>query len=563
MARWLLVCLAAATLAFAAAAEELINRFDVGLEVETDGDLIVTETITVTAEGNQIRRGIFRDLPRYFLMDGDRMRYGYKVLSLKRNGEREPYETSTVNNAWRIRIGDEDRFLSPGEHVYEIRYRVKNQVRYFEEFDEIYWNVTGNYWSFPILAASARISLPEGAQMIEQNGYTGAQGANGSAYRFQREGDAYVFETTQPLGVREGFTVSLTMEKGVIDPPSAADKAGYWWQRYGAVLILLASLTGVFAFLFRSWNSVGIDPPKGPVFARYAAPRNYSPAAVHHIYHRGFNGHDALIATLVNLGIKGHVEIDADDKKKTVLTPKQGGSAKLSSEEAILDSKLLSSGAVTLGEKYNKSFTSAYTSFRKKVSGKYGSDYFKWNMGYTAVAAGLSVAAILWAVFQSNGWSMTLTLLVGAIVIMNGVFMYLMPAPTPKGQDVRTEIEGFKLYLEKAEKLQLNAAEVGSDQPPPMTVERYETFLPYAIALGVEKPWTEHFEKVLPKEAAAYNPGWSHMGRHTSFSDFNKSMVSTMSSAVTSSMPSSSSSSGSGGGGFSSGGGGGGGGGGW
>ncbi|MEE2878727.1 MAG: DUF2207 domain-containing protein, partial [Pseudomonadota bacterium] len=165
MVRWLLVCLAAATLAFAAAAEELINRFDVGLEVEADGDLIVTETITVTAEGNQIRRGIFRDMPRYFLMDGDRMRYGYKVLSLKRNGEREPYETSTVNNAWRIRIGDEDRFLSPGEHVYEIRYRVKNQVRYFEEFDEIYWNVTGNYWSFPILEASARITLPEGAQM--------------------------------------------------------------------------------------------------------------------------------------------------------------------------------------------------------------------------------------------------------------------------------------------------------------------------------------------------------------------------------------------------------------
>ena len=96
-----------------------------------------------------------------------------------------------------------------------------------------------------------------------------------------------------------------------------------------------------------------------------------------------------------------------------------------------------------------------------------------------------------------------------------------------------------------------------------MTVERYEKFLPYAIALGVEEPWTKHFEKLLPEEAAAYNPGWSHMGRHGSFAGMNKSMVSTMSSAVTSSMPQSSSSSGSGGGGFSGGGGGGGGGGGW
>ena len=563
MMRLVFACLAAACLALAAAAEEVINRFDVGIEVETDGDILVTETITVTAEGNQIRRGIFRDLPRYFMDDGDRLRYDYDIQSIRRDGSREPYETETVDNAWRIRIGDEDHFLSRGEHVYVISYRVKNQIRYFEDFDELYWNVTGNYWNLPILVARGRVTLPDGATMIEQNGYTGGQGETGSAYRFSRDGAAYVFETTEPLGVQEGLTVSLTMPKGVIDPPSRMDKAGLWWQRYGAVVILLASLAGVFYFLFRSWRLVGVDPPKGPVFARYEPPEGYSPAAVHHIYHRGFDDHDALIATLVNLGIKGRVDIDAGDKKKTVLTPKPGDSRSLPAEEALLERKLLSGGAVTLGDKYNKSFTKAYMSFRKRISRVFGEDYFKWNVGYTIFAVALSGAAIIWAIIHAPGWTPVLTGLVAAIVIMNGVFMYLMPAPTPKGQDVRTEIEGFRLYLEKAEKLQLNAAEVGTDTPPPMTVDRYETFLPYAIALGVEKPWTKHFEKILPQEAAAYSPGWSHMGHHTSFSSFKKSMVSSMSSAVTSSMPSSSSSSGSGGGGFSGGGGGGGGGGGW
>ena len=563
MARLLFVLLASLCVAFPVLAEEVINRFDVGIEVETDGDIILTETITVTAEGNQIRRGIFRDLPRYFESDGDRLRYDYKVLSIQRNGQREPYETSTEGNAWRIRIGDEDHFLSRGEHVYVIRYRVKNQIRYFEDFDEIYWNVTGTYWNFPILVASARVILPEGARMIEQNGYTGGQGDTGSAYRFSRDGRAYMFETTEPLRVREGLTISLTMDKGVIDPPSAADKTALWWQRSGAVVILLTSLCGVFYFLYRSWQTVGVDPPKGPVFARYEPPMGYSPAAVHHIYHRGFHQHDALIATLVNLGIKGFVEIDAEDKKKTVLTPKTADGETLPIEERLLDRKLLSHGTMTLGDKYNKTFTTAYMAFRKRVSDRFGSAYFKWNVGYTIFAVLLSGAAIAWAIIQAPGWTLAMTLLVGALVILNGVFMYLMPAPTPKGQDVRTEIEGFKLYLEKAEKLQLNAFEVGSGQEPPMTVERYEKFLPYAIALGVEEPWTKHFEKLLPEEAAAYNPGWSHMGRHGSFASMNKSMVSTMSSAVTSSMPQSSSSSGSGGGGFSGGGGGGGGGGGW
>ncbi len=561
----LIACLliAAITVVLPALGEEVINRFDVAIEVEQDGDILITETINVTAENNRINRGLFRDLPRYYESEGDRLRYNYNVLSVQRDGRREPYETMTEDNAWRIRIGDEDTFVSRGEHVYVIRYRVKNQVRYFDDFDELYWNVTGNSWAFPILTATARVTLPGEADLVEQNGYTGGLGETGSAYRFRRDDGAYAYETTEPLGVEQGLTISLAFAKGLIDPPSANDKRAIWWQRNGALSVLILSLVGVFAFLYRSWDRVGRDPPKGPVFARYEAPRGYSPAAVHHIYHRGFHNHDALIATLVNLGIKGLVDIDADDKKKTVLTPRGGDAAGLPAEEALLDRKLFSGGPVTLGDKYNASFTKSYTSFRKRVSDKFGSAYFKWNIGYTLVAIVLSALAIVFAITWAPSWSHWLTALVIAMALLNGLFMYLMPAATPKGQDVRTEIEGFKLYLEKAEKLQLNAAEVGSDQPPPMTTARYEKFLPYAIALGVEEPWTEHFEKVLPQEAANFNPAWGHIGAHRSFSSFNKSMVSTMSSAVSSSMPQSSSSSGSGGGGFSGGGGGGGGGGGW
>jgi uncharacterized membrane protein len=140
-----------------------------------------------------------------------------------------------------------------------------------------------------------------------------------------------------------------------------------------------------------------------------------------------------------------------------------------------------------------------------------------------------------------------------------------LPAPSQKGQDIRTEIEGFRLYLKTAEQLQLNAVKVGSEAPPPMTVERYERFVPYAIALGVEKPWTEHFEKLMPREAADYQPHWAsgNYGASRSLSGLNSALVSSMASGVSSSMPQSSSSSGSSGGGSSGGGGGGGGGGGW
>ncbi|WP_084420166.1 DUF2207 domain-containing protein [Henriciella litoralis] len=564
MARLLGCLFVALWLSLSAAAQEEIISYDVAIDVETSGDIIVKETIDLRAEHNAINRGIFRDLPRYFENDGDKLRYDYKVIDVQRDGREEPYETTTEGNAWRIRIGDPDVRIPIGPHTYQIIYRVKNQIRYFDDYDELYWNVTGSYWQFPIQRARARITFPDGARMVQEKAYTGAQGASGSSYDFSRAGNAYVFETTSPLGPREGLTVAVAVEKGVIDPPSASDKRSLWLQRHGALAVLLASLVGVFAFLYRSWNKVGRDPPKGPVFARYEAPRGYSPAAVHHIYHRGFHDHDALIATLVNLGIKGLIDIDARDKKETLLTPKEGHVSKLPAEEATLEQRLFFTGPVTLGDKYNPSFTSAYQTFRKKVSDKFGRDYFRWNIGYTLVAIVMSAIAIVIAIKLAASWSIWLTALVIAMALLNGLFMYLMPAPTAMGEKVRTEIEGFKLYLEKAEKLQLNAAEVGTDRPPPMTTERYEKFLPYAIALGVEKPWTKHFETVLPTEAAAYNPGWSHYAYgQSSLHRLNSTITSNITSAVSSSMPQSSSSSGSGGGGFSGGGGGGGGGGGW
>ncbi|HAE29092.1 MAG TPA: DUF2207 domain-containing protein, partial [Hyphomonas adhaerens] len=187
--------------------------------------------------------------------------------------------------------------------------------------------------------------------------------------------------------------------------------------------------------------------------------------------------------------------------------------------------------------------------------------YFRWNVGYTLAAAVMTIAAIVFAITQAINWSGWHTLVVLAFAGLNGLFMYLMPAPTPKGQKVRTEIEGFRLYLETAEKLQMNAVEVGSDAPPPMSLERYERFLPFAVALNVEKPWTKYFEHQLPAEAENYAPAWGQFGSR-SFRDvggMNDAIMSSMNTGVSSSLPQSSSSSGSGGGGSSGGGGGGGG----
>lgn len=104
-----------------------------------------------------------------------------------------------------------------------------------------------------------------------------------------------------------------------------------------------------------------------------------------------------------------------------------------------------------------------------------------------------------------------------------------------------------------------------------MTVERFETILPYAIALGVEEPWSDHFEGELARNAVegvsgSYQPRFYSGSSWSGTGNFSRAVATTagaVSAAMVAAQPSRSSGSGFSGGGSSGGGGGGGGGGGW
>jgi len=164
---------------------ERILSFESGIVVSFDGSMIVAETIRVQAEGAAIRRGIFRDLPtRYEDQLGNRIVVGFEVLSVSRDGRTEPWYTERRFNGVRVYAGDAEIFFTPGEYSYTIRYRTTRQLGFFEDHDELYWNVTGNGWSFVIDQASATVALPGSvsADEITMAGFTGRFGEIGQLY---------------------------------------------------------------------------------------------------------------------------------------------------------------------------------------------------------------------------------------------------------------------------------------------------------------------------------------------------------------------------------------------
>ncbi|MCS6762170.1 MAG: DUF2207 domain-containing protein [Candidatus Devosia symbiotica] len=152
-----------------------------------------------------------------------------------------------------------------------------------------------------------------------------------------------------------------------------------------------------------------------------------------------------------------------------------------------------------------------------------------------------------------------------SIVMITIVFAFLMRTPTLQGRKVMDEIDGPKLYLETAEKDHMNMVDKLL-----MRVSRFERLLPFAIALEVEKPWSEHFEVELARNAVAdapdhYAPSWYNgdigsVGWSASnMSNVVSAAAASMTAAMIAAQPVQASSSGfssSGGGGSSSGGGG-------
>src|SRR3989338_3901810 len=210
-----------------AAASETILSFDSHVVVHKDSSMTVTETIKVRSERNSIRHGIYRDFPTtytdYEFKIPTRYITGFDVKKVLRDGKPESHHFSTFGNGKRLYIGDRDLLLAPGDYTYTIVYKTKRQLGFFKDRDELFWNVTGNGWVFPIEAVSATVELPAGVpgEKIKVDGYTGYKGSrlkDFSAY-FDGNGNP-VFAATKKLRAYEGLTVLVAWPKGFVNEPT-------------------------------------------------------------------------------------------------------------------------------------------------------------------------------------------------------------------------------------------------------------------------------------------------------------------------------------------------------
>lgn len=594
--------------------QEAILNYQVEISILSDADIEVTEYITVRAEGNQIRRGIFRRIPTLRPnVVGKNELAPLDVLEVKRDGESEDYHTERTREDITIYIGHKDRILSTGEYTYQITYRASNHIGYFENYDELYWNVIGPDWSFPIHEYGVKIRLPEGADYLQGSCYTGRPGSTASNCMISAGAGEWdvVSRSDQGLHPGEGFTVAVAWPKNFVAQTSFKVPSFNW-----ANILLYILALGIFGVVgFRWWKQVGVDPPKVSVVPDWHPPSGLSTAEISYIHQRKITS-KAISSALINAAIQGVIRIE--NKKKKFTFYRTGPSTPLEEEEKVLVDGLLPSGSTKFELKSStyRRYESAKSDFSRVLRSKLKlQDYFKRNwkqaiLGTLLIVTLSSIAmcigmysligynffswlitwvlllivtifvcipfylhkwykwliavpavlfgTLLFTLFFTELWYygaswIEVAIMAGISIFAAGFYNHLIFAPTKKGQETSAAIEGFRMYLNKSEKALLEYF-----TPPEKTPELFEKMLPFAIALGVENRWGKKFKRVLDEaiDKGTYSPAWYVGDIHRI-----NSLHSNFQSSVSHAAPKSSS--GSGGGGFSGGGGGGGGGGGW
>jgi len=626
------------------AAERIIS-FHADLTIAENADVTVTETIKVYAAGYNIKRGIFRALPTVRNINGGKEKITCKIISVEKDGVEESYHIENTNGVFNIYIGDENYLLSSGYYTYKIVYKTQDQIGHFKGYDEFYWNVNGTDWTFPVEEISATIHLPNNVDILQNSCYTGVHGSTDKNCTSEKLSSTQIVFKAKNLKERENLTVAVGFKSGILKEPAAFFKwINRNWESVPLFLVGIYLLFFYYTnwkkhgrdpekpVVIPQFNAPNnLSPASLGYIDRKKFHANLVTANLVDLSIKGFIDIDEV------------KDVKKTYLSKIFTLKKIGSNSKsLQGDQNVLLKNIFGKETtVSVNGTYNSKLKNAVEDFEKCVV-KENKTYVEGNSNvklvykalkiivasfflalilaalvtqkFTALGIGLGIglfggifAAILIAIWNDeNKMAIFVVFFFASVILMplffvafvdSGdissfesncfkflifsvislfVFRYFIYSPSIEKVQMESEIAGFKMYLSVAEENQLKF-----HNPPEMTSDVYEKFLPYAIVFGVEGIWGKRFRDKLQETIDAAEP-YSEIQNHFRYgfaesftstlkgttvapvSSFSSSSSSSSSrSSSSSSYSGGSSSSGSSGGGSSGGGGGGGGGGGW
>lgn len=563
----------------------VIENFQSNVAIQQSGVVKVVETISVDFRDNP-QHGIYRDIPYLYNSNGKQTYTEVKVVHVLQNSEPAQYTITQTNGYENIRIGDPNKTIV-GRNVYTIAYTVTGVLQQVNNYDELYWNVTGNDWQVTIQKAEAEVTLPKDG-IARITCYEGTAGSQDPCLSNLASAQKATFATANELGPDEGLTIVVDYNKGLIPILTAIPPKPYWERLFlwPDVLPLLIIIVSGIGFITAFWYKFGRDYWFGGVlFGTKDQKGNVKPVGSHETISVEFTSPDSLrpaeigvlmderadtldvAATIIDLAARGFLQIveiprtwafGRVDYLLLQSTPKKlrKDSELLPYEQLLLDKLFykrsqikLSSLKTTFYEDLKKVKNALYDEVVTK--GLFEQSPEKVRRKYLAIAIILLIGGVGLLVlgFNENILLMGSFGLGFAVSGIAWIFMSrFMPRKTAYGRECYRRAKGYYVFINSAERYRQRYFE---------KQDMFNEVLPYAIIFGVTKKFAKKMEKmgVEPKQTDWY------VGLHPfaigifagNIQDFSSSLSSAMAT-----VPSSSGgfSGGSAGGGFGGGGGG-------
>ncbi len=472
----------------------VIDNFHSDIQINEDSSFTVTETIDINFSMD--RHGIFRDL------DTQGIRVKIKEV-LNQNNDPWNYTLESFSEGTRIRIGDADKYIS-GNQTYKITYDISKGIRFFDEHDELYWNVTGNFWPTSIANTSATVYLPTGTSAGKVTCYTGSYGTSEQDCKGEISGNTAEFTADRSFGVNEGLSIVVGIPKGALIEPITP-----WWLSVLTILGIIALVLIAVEPIINFYRK-GRDPRgRGTIIPQYEPPDKLTPVLMGSLWDERADMRD-ITSTLIDLAVRGFLKIKKIPGKKWWIfnvknedyelirqEPEPGMPKELSEFESRLLKDIFGS---IKSKKISSLKNKFYTKLPKLKEILYDElikrEYFpkspqKIRTKY--VVKGIFVLFIGVIFFILN------IIILPSALIINGILTLIlanfMPQKTEKGVLAYEHIKGFKMYLNTAEKYRVKFQE---------KQHLFYEFLPYAMTFGIAKKWSKAFGDIFEKPPEWY-----------------------------------------------------------
>lgn len=567
---------------------EYISHFESTITIQKNTDLQIEERITFHTDTP--RHGIYRYIPYRYTRSGITHTAQISNIQVKtERGTDYQVEKSRENGVLTLRIGDPNETFT-GDRTYILRYQVARALQRYENADELYWDITGEGWQFPVLSASAQIISPF-AESGRLRCFTGSYGSQEVACSFTNNSEGASFQTNTSIQTGENFTIVSELKRpNQLEFPSAEEQllAGIvsnWW-----IPTLLLPTGILFAFWLkkgRDWMflspNVFADEESAPqqikpLLHRFRIPMvyepiaNLTPAEVGAIENERIEPRE-IVAEIVDLARQKFLRIEASEKsgflgtslgkstEYTLLRLTPSAAKSLPEHQAYLLSELFAEGEKVEISQLQGKFSSQWEKFQQLVwdsvskKGYFSANPKKIQGIYIALAVTLlALAFVMAAVIVESRVDSFVPFLLVILQIPGCIILALsLPRKTAQGVNILLQARGLKesirrgAWREKIKEKHLFIEEV----------------FPFAVAFGVVDQLSQQMQQLGEKPPQYVS---SAALRAASFQNFSNEFTSQVSSNLSYNPSSSHSSGGSGfssGGGFSGGGGGGGGGGSW